>query len=673
MKIKLNNIKQHKQREFNFPDSGLVRIAGSSGAGKTSIFEAIEEALFASGGPSLTTHGCKTRSVELYMGDLSLIRTRGSHTLTVNGAKDDAAQAIIHDALKATHDEFKIAAYVRQDGDASLLSQAPTQMMATIMSLAGIDEEYTDNLKKKISKKISELEKFIEYKGGQLPATQKVIDTFQGLLTTRSHMSLMPVNEYHLPIMEKEIADMRRRMGEVHDRIKGIATSKDGDTESGLIRQIKELQNNCSDIERQKNALIVRGKALKSVLDDHWLNDPLDPANEECVELVNELLKYQGGKDAVAIDLQIRSEELTIMAKVPKLEAQYKALELEIKRLKQVLLDAPQKCPDCAVPLRVSANSIITHADHFDSAVIEKQIKECQDKKSEINMSLAQVPIEKNKLDQTRWRPLRELSMQYGNVITKIERILGQLRADLTSLSVQHTQILNKINDLQIRATIARTNDRALAAIRAGEVEIADLMTQIDQKTADKNNLISQIEVNNWSTKVSEALKEMDQIKKDVGELSKKITDLKKLREIIQLSITAAIEDKIEEINAAAAVYLDQFFDENTQITILPFKTNKAGDEKPKLEISVYHRGQKFNSIKELSGGERSRAVLAYQLGLSDLHDMPILMIDEGFTGLEPERRLSTMEVLKEVAERKLVLVIEHGAPEHLFDEIVNV
>ena len=65
--------------------------------------------------------------------------------------------------------------------------------------------------------------------------------------------------------------------------------------------------------------------------------------------------------------------------------------------------------------------------------------------------------------------------------------------------------------------------------------------------------------------------------------------------------------------------------------------------------------------------------ILAYQLALSEMFNSPILMVDEGFTGLEESTRQTCLEMLKPISERKLVLVVEHGAPKHLFDEVINI
>jgi energy-coupling factor transporter ATP-binding protein EcfA2 len=101
-------------------------------------------------------------------------------------------------------------------------------------------------------------------------------------------------------------------------------------------------------------------------------------------------------------------------------------------------------------------------------------------------------------------------------------------------------------------------------------------------------------------------------------------------------------------------------------------KVLQTGEERSDLSIVAFHKGSRVKKLSSLSGGEGTRLTLAFQLALSDLYRSPILLVDEALTGLLPDERDGCLEVLKMASQNKLVLVIEHGAPESCFDTVVD-
>jgi len=147
----------------------------------------------------------------------------------------------------------------------------------------------------------------------------------------------------------------------------------------------------------------------------------------------------------------------------------------------------------------------------------------------------------------------------------------------------------------------------------------------------------------------------------------------KRLKEKRDYAASASIEAKTEEINDFASKHVDSLFSEDgTYFKINSFSKTTKGEERSTFSLDIFHKGCKVKKLKELSGGERSRAILAFQLGLSDIYDSPILMIDEGFKGLGVSDRAKCMEVISEVASRKLVIVVEHNIEDSSFDEVIE-
>jgi energy-coupling factor transporter ATP-binding protein EcfA2 len=135
MKITFKNFKQHQDREFVFPDKGLVLLNGGSGNGKTTVLKGILQALYDSIKKPYT-FGAKVCNVDLELGDLKIMRQKGPNRLIVNGKEDATAQDIIHTTLGMNEAEFMASSYIQQKMLSSLLTLSPADQLSFIEKLA---------------------------------------------------------------------------------------------------------------------------------------------------------------------------------------------------------------------------------------------------------------------------------------------------------------------------------------------------------------------------------------------------------------------------------------------------------------------------------------------------------------------------------------------------------
>ena len=135
MKLKLENFRCHKKAEFVIPDTGLVLLSGTSGAGKTTILNALVYALYGKLAKPYSHDQTKCCvKIEGYCipgsGEtLTIIRSSPGSRLKVTTGdgkeyEDDAAQGVI-DSLIAPHGKFLLSSYVVQRLNSSILSLPP--------------------------------------------------------------------------------------------------------------------------------------------------------------------------------------------------------------------------------------------------------------------------------------------------------------------------------------------------------------------------------------------------------------------------------------------------------------------------------------------------------------------------------------------------------------------
>jgi len=147
-----------------------------------------------------------------------------------------------------------------------------------------------------------------------------------------------------------------------------------------------------------------------------------------------------------------------------------------------------------------------------------------------------------------------------------------------------------------------------------------------------------------------------------------------RLKQLSDFAAVQSVEEILANINGAAESHVHRMFpDTGTEVAILNATKTKKGDDRAKFGLSIHHKGYPVPKMTPLSGGERKRIILAFQLALFDLYASPLLLCDEAFPGCDVEVSLPAgLESLRIVSEGKLVIVIEHGAPEEFFDIVVE-
>jgi ABC-type transport system involved in cytochrome bd biosynthesis fused ATPase/permease subunit len=73
-----------------------------------------------------------------------------------------------------------------------------------------------------------------------------------------------------------------------------------------------------------------------------------------------------------------------------------------------------------------------------------------------------------------------------------------------------------------------------------------------------------------------------------------------------------------------------------------------------------------------LSGGETSRVILAFTLALAEIHNSPLILLDESTASLDQDLTSSVITGLKENFSNKLVVLIAHQVVQGVFDTVIK-
>jgi hypothetical protein len=135
MLLELLNFRCWKKERFEFPETGLVLLSGNSGAGKSTILNAIHFALYGVG-TKIISHGEKKCSVHLVIQSFDITRTKGPNRLVLmyrdQQYEDQVAQNIIDEHFGTN---FTLTSFITQKMVNSFLSLPPTGKMEFLEKL----------------------------------------------------------------------------------------------------------------------------------------------------------------------------------------------------------------------------------------------------------------------------------------------------------------------------------------------------------------------------------------------------------------------------------------------------------------------------------------------------------------------------------------------------------
>ena len=733
MHLKLINVRQHKQLELDFPDKGICLIKAPSGTGKSTILDSIMDALWESEHDLVPWDG---KSCEIHMSFLGaeIKRTHGPKTLTLknaNGAifKDDAAQNIISRQFGLTFEEFDICGYVRQGMSGSLLTLEPAKKLKLIQSLSnGLCD--VDKVKQIIAKKIQSTDSDLKQAQQDLSYVTSLKQQYQqdvDVLTNKINALSDDVPEFdqgQLDILRETQKNCNKTYTELANQVNELTIKLNNPLYKELVTNqirkdtlIKDINQNTGLLQklkdRPKNETVPWQKLSQAQIKDERKKIQIKRTMLECKQnlikeaaAIHELYpesKLIKGK----LNGYLEEKQVTLDADISS--AQNSIQTLNSKKIDLGNLKIPQKCPACDVPLNVVQGMIqlaVAVPDDLEDQkkslteeidFVSKQIKVTKATKDKLSKILNNVEYLKSIMPssdpmpetdsfeklkkaedelstyETEQRNLERQKDSADKEIQLIENLIIKSQKDIVEIdkkieqgkTLEPVEILKEVQKEVLGKMDIQFNSQQ--TIHKSISEMENNRRQLESLEQEKGHL------GEWELKLNEAkTKEIDCEKKVKG-IQDKLIFSRRLKELSDFAAVSSIQHTIEVINSNSQKFLDQMFaKDGTTIKLNNTKITQKGEEKAEISIDIFHKGQEVKRLKSMSGGEKTRSCLAFQMGLSELYKLPILMIDEGFTGLEENDRRICFEILKMVSQDKLILVIEHDAPEEFFDQVYD-
>lgn len=641
--------------KIELPKTGLVSIEGPSGSGKSNIVKALAYALDYESTPSTKLRtwlneqpwGVQVgfdvdgKAVSRSLGSKTLLRVDGEPDTTTASASTERMGRLLG-GLEP--DTLKAMTYRQQQRAGAFLSQPDAKKRAFLIKVVPALGRFEDELESSVKntsfleKQKLELEaKMSAYSEALGEKPDDPIDTAPTKLKLENAIGKKKMLAQMLnSCLMQESADLDQTMAPFQQRVEeaeravlslpGVESVKET-TELAEAKAVYE-----EGIRRYRLLLDADKKARAEVENERR---EIDQKIEWCREAGRKAESAENELASMRHDLEHLSGN-----KCPRCGQQWLAAVKEAEQLRTVFI------PGLVYAIAGERAKEVLKEELEKSKrvhVESPKLKEAQDLQAGL---LRAVTVEETKLT-TRDKTLR----------AEHEAKLAQLKVLVFKAKEEASDIYRSCLNDPSNVSIAMKID--LAQLEKEVSEITQVLEHNEQQARSSKHAIK-----SWN----ERAKLLDTTKLALDELLAKFNAEADYADLLKSFVGAAFEEVLEEIAHEANEVLMRV--ENTQSVSIRFdteKTNADGKVSSRIVPVVSVRGHEATP-SDLSGGMGTMLDLAVDLlAIGDVaarrtgFEPAWLVLDESFDGMGSRDREGCMEILRQHAEKKLILVVTHS------------
>lgn len=720
MHIKLKNFKCWADSEFVFPDTGLTLLHGSSGAGKSSILQAVYFALYGTG-TKLVRHGASGCRVELAIGPVTIVRTKRPNRLEVQTSTGTYEDAPAQDMLARMFGaRFDCVSYIEQDNALGLVAMSPAERLEFLEAFA-FDNIDIETLKDRVRDSVRAAELAVAAADARHATSLAVLQ------------SMAPPGSVPQPAEpEPDVAAAKRAVQRCDDDVASHAAACE------KAEAVARIQSEVDTIRRALAQLAYAGDArvadmrrelgeLHSQMERHAQHTLRGDLEQQVAQML-----------ALERDCYAQRQHTlrqTLWPRVPRAEAEkelaciveYTQRSARIAKLRATVADTADSaaayraalpragtlasCPSCSCSLSVVGGRVFA-SDRVD-ADSRAAVQRLAPVYKQHSDALAQLADMSETPHVSAWTEsgLRdyiaantqaesELAAQFA-VSPSLARLQQQLARlppvtldGVSDDAAQRAAALGKqISDEDAKLKIfapyvqrAAALERELAAVQPGSDPVDALRLARERLSAARAALDHAQSLSaQWQAyaanvqaraRYDSAAAAAAQCADELARAESALRAAVQIRAAIATAESESLESVVATLNLTAQPILDRFFPD-TPITVSletfrDVKTGKSVQRRPSVNLRIEYHGAETDT-RSLSGGERARLALAYTLALAELQGARLLLLDESISSLDYDTAAEVLSALRDTCGDRPVVCISHQANTGIFDAVVSV
>lgn len=568
--LKLENFKSHKNTDIVFGIETTV-INGENGAGKSTILEGIQYALFKKNSKNITMHNADSTSVELtftekgrqYIVTRSKAKGKTSSKLqeikdgetvvlaSSNKDVDNLIQQIINNDI----DLFSNAIYIRQGEITALIDKSPSERKKIITKLLKIDD----------------LEKAWERMPKIINLYENKISEFKGILSTRSD-GVIELGE-----KKDEIESLKKQVTEFEMNLRGLEDEKAQlskerveldalrSTHTILSNDIRNAKDNVKTIEIAKSNLsrqydrIIKMEKDISISEGKLGKFDIDDLNNQISDLNSEIILCKHQNDA-------------------------------LKKSLNDIIGVDGKCPVCQSKI----------SDEKRDELIQQYESSISQNNETINSNNSKLKALQMELDEAKNLESKILQLQ-SSISNKddVMKALDSTEVELKEKTESLDELARKLQDIDY-------DDGKYNELSRAEMQLNKTIQHSIESTGVAKGKISKTE--HRINVLKAHMEKMDEMEKDMENLRMFVDILNDCREMygkngVQHEIRASVKPRIEQNTKE---FFEKFNFDYSDLSLT--------DD---YEVSLIGKNGE-TSISMLSGGEQIAVALALRLGITE-------------------------------------------------------
>lgn len=683
-KIQLRNFLSHTNTEIDFTPDAKMLINGESGAGKSSIVEAIIWCIYGKArtdNRSLVRRGATGAVVSIVLQDTdTLLRYRIERSTTIKGKNElEVCSALEAEPLVPVG--VSGIRYLQEFIESKIVKASYLLFINSIAYPQENQENFVKQTAEKRKDIILEIIKATDY----------------DIYYDKAHEAFRSVADKHISLSSSF-------------REKGIRLVSENNEASKLqdfeIRK-KTIHSGAEDLLKFLGAVeqtIARNKEIEtkisSVMGERFAIEKMIAQQE--AKIVS-LTPSASPSEQQIMDMNQKIAELpALRASLASLNAQHEALIAWKDKISSLRLNAPINEDFTAKKALLNAKMIQLMTKHVpicpelgdrpcsclngdrETRIKEYEVELLQADKDEVvynEKMLAHASL----VASLGEAPAVDLNVR-GEIVQRIsenenlERIrAASLPSDIEDRLAQISEIQKEIGQLKLQVELRNKEVAELKPLidEHANGKLAEVRTKIQANETEKTQLETRIEI------AKEARVRCEQVKKEMDEIEKELADLTKDREALE-AVKAAFSSK--GIKAMMVDYVIPQLEDRINDVLhklsdftIRLETQRAGATGDTLLeglfLTIINGQGEAMDLANYSGGEKMKIITAVSEGLASLQKTGFRIFDESITGLDSNTIENFVEVMLAIQSRfNQLLCISHLQQiKDVFDERITV
>ena len=660
-KIQLKNYLSHEDTEIELGEKESLLLDGASGAGKSSIMDAVIWALYGEGrvnNRSLIKRGQDKAEVTVHLSKgpnqyrvERSITQAGTHSLDVYVNDEPAEVSGIRDSEAYIAEEIIGCSYLLfinsiaypQNNEEDFIKQNATTRKEILLEIIGASDfdKYYEMAKKKLRSledKLTVVDTKIEEREETISEGKEYDTDKEGL---QDKLNALKVDKEKLEDKKEAVERKLKEYDNLATELKNLTKKKNekNDELKRIQRKWKETKEKIDEIDN------IDLESLKAELAE------LEPEEDKIEQLEKNKEKYEQWKSKRGDLLLEEPSEPQVSSKIENLEERLEDINKE-----------HEECPgkSCDVCCEKYGASIQKQKDNIKSDIKELKDKQKKYEKehSEHLTKLADHNEAKPDFDEDKLKTLKKQKRKYekkqGELEVAKERKnrLDDLQETLDEVTEKGKKIRETKKELDKKKEKKQKEvDEKLTPMKKKKKEVDENLKEVQKSITSTEKEIAKVET--MIENVKKAKQERKELKEEKSELMKKIDAVKTVKEAFSSNgiksimidfVVPQLEDKMNDI-------LQELSDFRIMLETQREKASGSGN-KEGLFISIINGQDEVLDIGNYSGGEKVKINTAISEGLAELQDVGFRLWDENIINFDSETVNSFTSIMTTVEDR---------------------